>query len=121
MTTRRNQVLTMLVAEQNPLSRATPSVRLSLQAHIAWLDQELKDRNDDQRPKLPQSPVWQDRDDLLRSVPGGGEQLSRSLLAYRPELGALNRKRIAALVGVAPIKRDSGTMRGRHSVWGGRP
>ena len=63
---------------------------------------------------------WRQKDDLLRSVPGVGEQVSVSLLAYLPELGALDRKQIAALVGVAPINRDSGTMRGRRTVWGGR-
>ena len=64
--------------------------------------------------------MWRERDDLLRSVPGVGEQLSLTLMAYLPELGALDRKQIAALVGVAPINRDSGRMRGRRSVWGGR-
>jgi transposase len=64
--------------------------------------------------------VWRQKDDLLRSVPGVGEQVSVSLLAYLPELGALDRKQIAALVGVAPINRDSGIMRGRRTVWGGR-
>lgn len=120
MTTRRNQVMTMLVAEKNRLSRAIPSVRPSIQAHIAWLEQELKDLDDGLRQTLRRSPVWREKDDLLRSVPGVGEQLSLSLLAYLPELGTLNRKQIAALVGVAPINRDSGTMRGRRAVWGGR-
>ena len=64
--------------------------------------------------------MWRQKDDLLRSVPGVGEQVSVSLLAYLPELGALDRKQIAALVGVAPINRDSGIMRGRRTVWGGR-
>ena len=120
MTTRRNQVMTMLVAERNRLGRALPAVRASIQAHIAWLEQELKDLDDGLRQTLRQSPVWREKDDLLRSVPGVGEQLSVSLLAYLPELGTLNRKQIAALVGVAPINRDSGTMRGRRGVWGGR-
>ena len=120
MTTRRNQVMTMLVAERNRLGRALPAVRASIQAHIAWLEQELKDLDDGLRQTLRQSPVWREKDDLLRSVPGVGGQLSVSLLAYLPELGTLNRKQIAALVGVAPINRDSGTMRGRRGVWGGR-
>ena len=64
--------------------------------------------------------MWRQKDDLLCSVPGVGEQVSVSLLAYLPELGALDRKQIAALVGVAPINRDSGIMRGRRTVWGGR-
>ena len=74
----------------------------------------------DLRQRLRQSPVWREQDDLLRSVPGVGEQLSVSLLAYLPELGTLDRKQIAALVGVAPINRDSGMMRGKRTVWGGR-
>ena len=120
VTTRRNQMMTMLIAEKNRLSRAIPSVRPSIQAHIAWLEQELKDLDDGLQQTLRRSPVWREKDDLLRSVPGVGEQLSLSLLAYLPELGTLNRKQIAALVGVAPINRDSGTMRGRRAVWGGR-
>ena len=64
--------------------------------------------------------MWRQKDDLLRSVPGVGEQVSVSLLAYMPELGALDRKQIAAVVGVAPINRDSGIMRGRRTVWGDR-
>ena len=72
------------------------------------------------RQTLRQSPVWREKDDLLRSVPGVGEQLSLTLLAHLPELGTLDRKRIAALVGVATINRDSGRMRGKRSVWGGR-
>ena len=114
------QVMTMLVAEKNRLSRAIPSVRPSIQAHIAWLEQELKDLDDGLRQTLRRSPVWREQDDLLRSVPGVGKQLALTLLAYLPELGTLNRKQIAALVGVAPINRDSGTMRGRRAVWGGR-
>ena len=120
MTTRRNQMMTMLVSEKNRLSRSIPSVRPSIQAHIAWLEQELEDLDDGLRQTLRRSPVWREKDDLLRSVPGVEEQLSLSLLAYLPELGTLNRKQIAALVGVAPINRDSGTMRGRRAVWGGR-
>ena len=120
LTTRRNQVMTMLVAEKNRLSRAIPSVCPSIQAHIAWLEQELKDLDGGLREALRRSPVWREKDDLLRSVPGVGEQLSVSLLAYLPELGTLDRKRIAALVGVAPINRDSGTKRGRRAISGGR-
>ena len=120
LTTRRNQVITMLVAEKNRLGRATAGVRPSIQAHIAWLERELDDLDQGLRQSIRRSPLWRERDDLLRSVPGVGEQLSLTLLAYLPELGALDRKQIAALVGVAPINRDSGRMRGRRSVWGGR-
>ena len=120
MTTRRSQLLTMLVAEKNRLERATGAVRPRIQGHITWLEQEIKDLDKDLRQTLRQSPVWREKDDLLRSVPGVGEQLSLSLLAYLPELGTLDRKQIAALVGVAPLNRDSGTMRGKPTAWGGR-
>ena len=120
MTTRRSQLMTMLVAEKNRLGRATGTVRPRIQGHITWLEQEIKDLDKDLRQTLRQSPVWREKDDLLRSVPGVGEQLSLSLLAYLPELGTLDRKQIAALVGVAPLNRDSGTMRGKRTVWGGR-
>ena len=120
LTTRRNQVMTMLVGEKNRLGPAIPAVRPRIQAHIAWLEQELADLDQGLRQTLRQSPVWREKDNLLRSVPGVGEQLSVTLLAHLPELGALDRKRIAALVGVAPINRDSGKMRGKRSIWGGR-
>jgi len=120
LTTRRNQVMTMLVAEKNRLGQATAEVRPGIQAHITWLEQELDDLDQRLRQAIGRSPVWRARDDLLRSVPGVGEQLSLTLLAHLPELGTLDRKQIAALVGVAPINRDSGRMRGKRSVWGGR-
>ena len=114
---RRQQVMTMLVAERNRLSSAAVAVRPSIEAHIAWLKQELDDRDKSLRQTLRQtlrqSPVWREKDDLLRSVPGIGEQISLTLLAYLPELGTLNRRQIAALVGVAPFNRDSGTLRGK--------
>ena len=117
---RRQQVMTMLVAEKNRLSSAGMAVRPRIETHIAWLKQELDDLDQDLRQTLRQSPVWREKDDLLRSVPGIGEQISLTLLAYLPELGTLNRRQIAALVGVAPFNRDSGTLRGKRTVWGGR-
>ena len=117
---RRQQVMTMLVAERNRLSSAAMAVRPSIEAHIAWLKQELGDLDQGLRQALRQSPVWREKDDLLRSVPGIGNQISLTLLAYLPELGTLNRRQIAALVGVAPFNRDSGTLRGKRTVWGGR-
>ncbi len=117
---RRNQLITMLVAEKNRLERGTGSVHPRVEAHINWLEKELKDLDKDLRETLLRSPVWRQKDDLLRSVPGVGEQVSVSLLAYLPELGALDRKQTAALVGVVPIHRDSGILRGRRTVWGGR-
>ena len=117
---RRHQVMTILVSEKNRLSAATVAVRPRIEAHIAWLEQELKDLDEELRQTLRQSPVWREKDDLLRTVPGVGEQLSLALLAYLPELGTLDRRQIAALVGVAPFNRDSGTLRGKRTVWGGR-
>ena len=117
---RRWQVMKILVAEKNRLGRATPEVRPRIEAHIGWLKQELDDMDTDLRQRIQRSPVWREKDDLLRSVPGVGPQVSLTLLAYLPELGTLNRKQIAALVGVAPFNRDSGPYRGKRSVWGGR-
>ena len=121
MAARRHQVMTMLVSEKNRLSAATTvAVRPRIEAHIAWLEQELDELDEGLRQTLRQSPVWREKGDLLRTVPGVGEQLSITLLAYLPELGTLDRRQIAALVGVAPFNRDSGTLRGKRTVWGGR-
>ena len=110
----------MLTAEKNCLSRAAPEVGRRIQDHIAWLQQEIHDLDTDLQHKIHQSPVWREQDNLLRSVPGVGPQVSLTLLADLPELGTLSRKQIAALVGVAPFSRDSGPHRGRRTVWGGR-
>ena len=120
MAARRHQVMTMLVSEKNRLGTAIVAVRPRIEAHIAWLERELDELDEGLRQTLRQSPVWQEKDDLLRTVPGVGEQLSITLLAYLPELGTLDRRQIAALVGVAPFNRDSGTLRGKRTVWGGR-
>ena len=118
---RRHQVMTMLISEKNRLSAAASiAVRPRIEAHIEWLQGELDDMDEDLSRTLRQSPVWREKDDLLRTVPGVGEQLSLTLLAYLPELGTLDRRQIAALVGVAPFSRDSGTLRGKRTVWGGR-
>ena len=120
LTARRHQVLTMLVSEKNRLGTAISAVRPRIEAHIAWLKQELSDLDEGLRQTLRRSPVWREKDDLLRTVPGVGEQVSLTLLAHLPELGTLDRRQIAALVGVAPFNRDSGTLRGKRAVWGGR-
>ena len=117
---RRRQVTTMLTAEKNRLSRAVPKIHPRIQDHIAWLEQELNDLDTELRDKIRQSPIWREQDQLLRSVPGVGPQVSLTLLAHLPELGTLDRKQIAALVGVAPFNQDSGPHRGRRTVWGGR-
>jgi transposase len=117
---RRYQVLGMLVAEQQRLGTALPSVRPRLEAHIAWLREELADIDRDLRQTIRSSPLWREKDDLLRSVPGIGPVLSTTLVAELPELGQLDRKQIAALVGVAPLNCESGILRGRRIIWGGR-
>lgn len=117
---RRNQVMTMLVAEKNRLRTSRPLVAQRIQFHIDWLKQELDEIDRELKEMLHNSPVWREKENLLRTVPGVGPQLAVSILAYLPELGTLDKKRIAALVGVAPFNRDSGTLRGKRTVWGGR-
>ena len=117
---RRHQMVSMLVSEKNRLGSSADAVRPRIQAHIAWLEQEVSDLDEGLRQSLRDSPLWQEKNNLLRSVPGVGEQVSFALLAYLPELGSLNRRQIAALVGVAPFNRDSGSLRGKRTVWGGR-
>lgn len=117
---RRRQLIEMMVAEKNRLRAASKAVRKRIEAHIRWLETELDRADKDLDHSIRQSPIWQEHEDLLRSVPGIGPVVSRTLLAELPELGKLNRKQIAALVGVAPLNRDSGTFRGRRGIWGGR-
>jgi len=117
---RRRQVSEMLTAEKNRLRTARSRVRRRLQAHIRWLERELSDIDGDLERSIKGSPLWRAKDDILKSVPGVGSVVSITLLSELPELGRLNRKEIAALVGVAPLNRDSGTLAGRRTVWGGR-
>jgi len=117
---RHRQLVEMLTAEKNRLSRAHTPVRKSLRTHIAWLERELSHTDRDLAHAIRESPVWCEKDDLLRSVPGIGPVVTSTLLANLPELGTLTGKQIAALVGVAPLNRDSGTWRGKRTVWGGR-
>lgn len=118
--TRRRQIIEMIVAERNRLSGAAKRVKKRIDAHILWLESELQRVDQDLDQRIRQSPIWQEKEDLLKSVPGIGPVTSRSLIADLPELGQLNRKQIAALVGIAPLNRDSGTLRGRRGIWGGR-
>lgn len=117
---RRHQIVEMLTAEKNRLLRAHKSVFPEIRKHIAFLERQLKAIDDELCQLIQQSPIWREKDELLRSVTGIGQVTSRTLLAELPELGTLNRKQIAALVGVAPFNRDSGTLRGKRIVWGGR-
>jgi transposase len=117
---RRRQLIGMIVAEKNRTSLSHRSVRPRLIEHVRWLENELAEIDRELRNHLENSPIWREKDDLLRSVPGVGMVTSTTLLSELPELGQLNRKKIAALVGVAPYNFDSGTMRGKRTIWGGR-
>lgn len=118
--TRRRQLVEMLVAERHRLLVARPTVRRDLQQHIRYLERRLREADDDLHTAVKTSPLWRVKDDLLQSVPGVGRVVSLTLLAELPELGRLSHKEIAALVGVAPLNRDSGTLRGKRLVYGGR-
>ncbi len=120
MVRRRRQIVEMLTMEKNRLPQASMMVASSINEHIAWLTQCLNALDKDLRSLIRESPVWREKEELLRSVPGVGPVLTTTLIAHLPELGRLNRKQIAALVGVAPLNRDSGTLKGRRTVWGGR-
>jgi transposase len=120
MVTRRRQLLDMLMAERNRLDGAAKAVRKDIQVHVHWLERRLKQTDKDLNGTLRNSPLWREKDELYRSVPGVGPTTSMTLIADLPELGTLNRKQIAALVGVAPFNRDSGALRGRRAIWGGR-
>ena len=118
--TRRRQLVDMLTAERNRLSCAPVVLRKELQAHIRWLERRIAGLDTDLEHAIRTSPVWRAQEDLLRSVPGIGPIVARPLLAQLPELGTLAPKPLAALVGVAPLNRDSGLFRGRRKVGGGR-
>jgi transposase len=117
---RRAQVVGMLTAEKNRRQQAVTRVRPLIEAHIAWLEAALDELNHELDQALHASPLWHARDDLLQSVPGVGPVLALTLLADLPELGTLSHKQLAALVGVAPLNRDSGSSRGKRVIWGGR-
>lgn len=118
--TRRNQLIEMRVSERNRLSSTHASQQARLCEHITWLEDEIKRLEKELERTLCQTDTWKAKDELLQSVPGVGNILSASLLAWLPELGQLSGKQIAALVGVAPLNRDSGQMQGRRTIWGGR-
>ena len=117
---RRRQLTGMLTQERNRLRGATGLVRGDLEAHIAFLQGRLGHAHTALRQAIEESPAWRAEDDLLRSVPGIGPAVSATLVAELPELGRLSSKEIAALVGLAPFNGDSGRMRGRRAIWGGR-
>ena len=117
---RRRQLIEMLTAEHNRLLQADGGIRPGIEIHIKWLKEAISAINDDLDRQIQNSPSWLEKDNLLKSVPGVGKVVSTTLLIELPELGQLNRRKIAALVGVAPLNRDSGTLRGKRTVWGGR-
>jgi len=118
--TRRRPLLDMVTAERNRLEPASTPIRRNITEHLRWLARRVVAVDRDLDETIQKSPVWRAKEDLLRTVPGIGPVVSRTLLADLLELGPLNRKQIAALVGVAPLARDSGTLRGKRTVWGGR-
>ncbi len=117
---RRRQLLEMLTAEKNRLRLAARLIRKRVQSHITWLERELASTDKELRQTIQASAVWRDKEHMLNSVPGVGPVLISTLLANLPELGSLTGKQVAALAGVAPFPRDSGTLRGRRMIWGGR-
>jgi transposase len=118
--TRRRQLLTMLVAEKNRHLMAPEAMAKRIRAHLRWLEKELERTDRELEEAVQHSEVWRRNEELLRSVPGVGPVLARTLLAELPELGSIKTKRLSALVGVAPFNRDSGKIRGKREVWGGR-
>jgi transposase len=117
---RRSQLVGMRVQESNRLALIQGVMRKQIKSHIAWLDRAIDEVNTDLTARLRSSPAWREKDELLRSLKGIGPITSGTLMTGLPELGQLNRRAIAALVGVAPFNRDSGAFRGRRAIWGGR-
>jgi transposase len=117
---RRQQLVVMRTAEQNRLTGTSTRLITDIEAHITWLNASIATLDNDLEILLRASPVWRENDDLLQSAPGLGPVCARTLLLELPELGTLNRQQIAALVGVAPLNCDSGTLRGRRTIGGGR-
>jgi transposase len=117
---RRRQQVEMLSAERNRRTGVSPSIRAEIDEHVTWLTARLKQADRDLLRLLRDSPLWRERDDLFEGVPGVGPIVTATNVADLPELGRLSHKQIAALVGVAPLNRDSGQMRGKRAIWGGR-
>jgi transposase len=120
LVTRRRQLVEMLTAEENRRKTASTAMGAEIQEHIVWLRKRLHGVDRELSQAIRSSSLWREQENLLRSVPGIGPALSAILLADLPELGTLGRKQLAALVGLAPLNRDSGTLRGKRTIWGGR-
>jgi transposase len=118
---RRNQTSDMLTAEKNRLKQSpNKDIQVHIQDHIKWLESELKGLDKELKDNIGQNPLFMEKIKLYRSMPGVGDVLSYTLLANLSELGSLNQREIASLVGIAPLNRDSGKLRGRRTIWGGR-
>jgi transposase len=117
---RRQQLIGMRTAEQNRLTGMRERLTKDIADHIAWLNARIATLDDDLETLLRTSPLWRENDDLLQRAPGIGPVCARTFLLALPELGTLTRQQIAALVGVAPLNCDSGPLRGRRMMWGGR-
>lgn len=117
---RRSQVIVMLTAEKNRLHSSPSRLQTDVQEHVDWLTAKLEELEAEIDQLIRNSPIWREKSDLLCSVPGIGPVTAMTLLADLPELGTLNRQKIAALVGVAPFNRDSGPKRGKRRIFGGR-
>ena len=120
LVTRREQLVTMTVAEHNRLEHASPNMAKQLNKHIKWLNKQISALDEQIDQTLRQSPLWVERAEVLETFKGVGKGVSRTLCTYLPELGKLTGKQISALVGVAPFNRDSGKFRGQRRIWGGR-
>ena len=118
--TRRRQIVDMLTVEKNRLHTVRPALRSDIEEHITWLQEKLSKLDEEVDRFVQATPLWKEKDAILRSVPGVGRVTSSTLLAMLPELGKLNRQQIAALVGVAPVNKDSGRKQGKRRVYGGR-
>jgi transposase len=120
LVTRRRQLTQMLAAEKNRLSRAPKWTRKNIEVHIKWLEKQIAQVHTELHALIKKTPLWREKDEILQSAKGVGPVLSSTLLCGVPELGTLNRRQVAALIGVAPFNRDSGKYRGRRMIWGGR-
>jgi transposase len=120
LVTRRRQIVGMIVAENNRLNAATRRNRRDIQAHIRWLQKRQDQIDDEIKRNIKNSPLWRTTDQILQSASGVGPATSSTLISCVPELGQLNGKKIACLIGVAPLNRDSGRFKGRRMIWGGR-
>jgi transposase len=117
---RRRQLVEMRASESTRLTPALEAVKPDIREHLRYLDKRIKDLEHELHDRLRASPLWRVQEDLLRSIPGVGPVLTATLLADVPEMGHLGHKQLAALIGLAPLNRDSGQWRGKRSIWGGR-